>query len=210
MSTRTNLQSSRSLVIPILFLLCCQAGCAGPPIHPIRVKQPVSLLELVNRDEVKKIVEPPGEVERYVHVVEVTLGSETSRALFLHPSSKIIFPLRIDEPGLFETAVALIPEAWEKGSDGVTFYVAVRRESDPIPTYHVTYYLDPLFWEDSPEWRIVQVDLTPYKGENIELILGTEPGPKHNPLYDWAVWKEPRIYDPTENKKGPAASRRGE
>lgn len=189
-------QSSRLFVVSALLLQFCLVSCSGPPIRPILVKQPVSLLELINRDEVKKIVEPPGEIERYIHTVEVTLGNETSPALFLHPSSRIIFPLRIDEPGLFETAVALIPEAWEKGSDGVTFYVAVRRESDPIPTYHVTYYLNPLFWEDYPKWRIVRVDLTPYKGENIELILGTEPGPNHNPLYDWAVWKEPRIYNP--------------
>jgi len=56
------------------------------------------------------------------------------------------------------------------------------------------------FWEDYPEWRGVRVDLTPYQGTTIELILGTDPGPNNNPLYDWAVWKEPRIFNPAKEQ----------
>lgn len=184
----------------LLLLTClCLLSCGGSPsIRPIPVKTAVSLLDLVDRREIRKELEVPGEVDKYIHVIQVSIGGRTSRALFLHPKSSITFPLRIDEPLVLETAFALVPKAWEQGSDGVTFYVGVRPQGEYLIKYHVWYYLAPHFWEDYPEWRGVRVDLTPYQGTTIELILGTDPGPNNNPLYDWAVWKEPRIFSPAK------------
>jgi len=185
-------------VFLLLTCLCLVTCSSSPPPHPIPVKTTVSLLDLVDRAEVRKEVQTPGEVDKYIHVTQVTIGGQSSRALFLHPKSSITFPLRIEKPLVLETAFALIPEAWQEGSDGVTFYVGVRPQGEHLIKYHVWYYLAPEFWEDYPEWRGVQVDLAPYQGTTIELILGTDPGPHNNPLYDWAVWKEPRIFDPAK------------
>ncbi len=78
----------------------------------------------------------------------------------------------------------------------MTFYIAIREEDEILPTYVFRSYLSPHVAEVLPGWRVVRIDLSPYQGTNIELIFSTDPGPNDNPLYDWAIWKEPRVYNP--------------
>jgi hypothetical protein len=42
----------------------------------------------------------------------------------------------------------------------------------------------------------VRLDLTSLRDTDIELILGTHPGPNLNPTFDWAIWKDPRLFNP--------------
>ncbi len=42
----------------------------------------------------------------------------------------------------------------------------------------------------------MRLDLTSLRDTDIELILGTHLGPNLDSTYDWAVWKDPRLYNP--------------
>ena len=68
-----------------------------------------------------------------------------------------------------------------ENSDGVTFIVSVQ--GDEIFRRHHT----------EQKWEQIHLDLTPYQGEDVKLRFTTNPGPKENTGWDWAVWGEPKI-----------------
>ncbi|MFB3126067.1 MAG: hypothetical protein ACE1Z8_01170 [Candidatus Acidiferrales bacterium] len=171
------------------------ASCGGAaPIEGIKVTPPISLLDLLPQARVAAIV--PGKLEAGVEIREVSVEEKSERVFFFQPGTELIFPLRIEQAAVLETAVALLPDAWEKGGDGVTFYVAVRREGEIVPAYLFSQHVHPRIVPEQRGWQPVRLDLTFLRDTDIELILGTHPGPNIDPTYDWAVWKDPRLYNP--------------
>ncbi|MFQ5904635.1 MAG: hypothetical protein ACE5JO_13200 [Candidatus Binatia bacterium] len=185
----------RWLTLATWLAVCGLLSCSSPAsIAGIKVTGPVSLLDLF--PQARKKTEASGELQRKVRIIKINLDGKPERALFLHPKSEVIFPLRIEGAAVLETAIALRPEAWEKEGDGVTFYIAVRRQDEYLPTYVYSRHLYPQLFEEHRGWQPVSIDLTPFQDTDFELILGTDPGPAFNPGYDWAVWKDPRLYNP--------------
>ena len=68
-----------------------------------------------------------------------------------------------------------------ENSDGVTFVVSVQ--GDEIFRRH----------HAEQRWKHIRLDLTPYQDTEIKLRFTTNPGPKENTGWDWAVWGEPKI-----------------
>ena len=186
--------------------LCALWGCSAPaPIPGVQIAAPVSLLELFPR--ARKTTEEGVEVSSQVKVVEVRVGERPEPVLFLHPTSEVIFPLRLERGAVLDTAIALVPEGWTEGGDGVTFYVAVRVQGEDLPTYLFSRHLYPQLMEAHRGWQPVSLDLTSYRGRDIELILGTHPGPEGDSSYDWAVWRDPLLYHPVLDAEWIAARR---
>ncbi len=42
----------------------------------------------------------------------------------------------------------------------------------------------------------MRLDLTSLRDTDIELILGTHPGPNLDPTFDWAIRKDSRLFNP--------------
>lgn len=185
----------RWLIAFCLGLVSILASCGGAaPIEGIKVTPPISLLDLLPQARVAAIV--PGKLEAGVEIREVSVEGKSERVFFFQAGTELIFPLRIEQAAVLETAVALLPDAWEKGGDGVTFYVAVRREGEIVPAYLFSQHVHPRIVPEQRGWQPVRLDLTSLRDTDIELILGTHPGPNIDPTYDWAVWKDPRLYNP--------------
>ena len=185
----------RWLIASCLGLVSILASCGGAaPIEGIKVTPPISLLDLLPQARVAAIV--PGKLEAGVEIREVSVEEKSERVFFFQPGTELIFPLRIEQAAVLETAVALLSDAWEKGGDGVTFYVAVRREGEIVPAYLFSQHVHPRIVPEQRGWQPVRLDLTFLRDTDIELILGTHPGPNIDPTYDWAVWKDPRLYNP--------------
>lgn len=181
---------------PLLgFCLCILWGCSGPaPISGTSVTGPVSLLQ--HFPGARKTTAPPADVASYVNVVEIRVEKEPEQALFLHAPSEVVFALRLERASVLDTAIAVDPAAWAQGGDGVTFYVAVRTEGEDLRTYLFSRHLSPRLVEADRGWQPFQLNLSPYRNRDIELILGTHPGPDFNSDYDRAVWREPLLYNP--------------
>ena len=47
----------------------------------------------------------------------------------------------------------------------------------------------------------VELDLSEFQGQTIELELAVDPGPQHSPTYDWARWRRPRIEQRMRNRQ---------
>ncbi len=111
--------------------------------------------------------------------------------IFAHPPAAINFNLSLpDEPMMFRSRIALAPDSWEWGGDGVTFILRIQDESGNIAELfrdHVG---------NNPEdhkWHNVLVPLGEYAGQSVILSLITESGPAGDGTGDWAGWESPRI-----------------
>ena len=68
-----------------------------------------------------------------------------------------------------------------ENSDGVTFIVSVQ--GDTVFREHY----------NEQKWGHINLDLTPYRGQQITLRFTTTPGPNGDSGWDWARWGEPKI-----------------
>ncbi len=190
-----HLRSTRWLVAIGSAAICGLVSCSGSaPIAGIKVTGPISLLDLFPQAD--KTTAISSKLQENVNVKEVSVAGKPERVLFLHPESEVTFPLRIEFAAILETAVALLPDGWQSGGDGVTFYVSVRREGEVLPTYLFSQHVRPQVFPEHRGWWPVRLDLTSLLNTDFELVLGTHPGPNLDTTWDWAVWKNPRIYNP--------------
>jgi hypothetical protein len=178
----------------VYFIDCCH-----PLIDALNVKYvyvepdtyPVSLgfLDLASRLEQATL-----EVVRNDQVFKIdwNLGGEERLILFEHPPARIDYNLFIQRPVILTTAIAIDPAAWEQSGDGVQFEIYAT-PSGGNPERFFSRYIDP---KHNPAERTpipVQVDLSPYQGQQITLSLVTTPGSQGDDAYDWAGWVEPRL-----------------
>lgn len=119
------------------------------------------------------------------------LSGEARDALGEHPPYERL-PYRIqvasDPKEMFDFSYALDPAVFDKtSSDGVEFVVELKDPAGRI-TKQFSRYIDPKHNADERRWMDGQVDLGAYRGQTIELLFTTTPGPKGNSAYDWAAW----------------------
>jgi hypothetical protein len=105
------------------------------------------------------------------------------------PYQRLPYKLKVgSEQSDFHFSYALDPAVFNKpAGDGVGFTVEVNDASGRI-TKVFSDYIDPKHNVQQRRWSNGEIDLTRYRGQEIELLFSTDPGPKGNTTYDWAVW----------------------
>jgi hypothetical protein len=129
-------------------------------------------------------------------IEDVTINGETKRSVTITPvvGSRMIFKTRVPDDGWLRVFLGLKPEAWTQEGDGIRFMVLVSdgRASDELFTQDVNPYAN----QNDRKWTPVMVDLSPYAGEEVDVIFNTygsrprQPGDIRN---DLAVWGAPEI-----------------
>lgn len=108
--------------------------------------------------------------------------------IFAHAPARVIFPLALPrERTLLWLSPALDPLAWGWGGDGVLFRVWLRAGPDGAERLLAERFLSPANPEDLT-WHELFVDLGPFRGQAVELILETDPGAQGNSDGDRAGW----------------------
>ncbi|MEZ4865186.1 MAG: hypothetical protein R3C14_27970 [Caldilineaceae bacterium] len=111
--------------------------------------------------------------------------------IFAHAPARIALPLALPAERTFLwLSPALDPMAWGWGGDGVTFVVAIDDGSgeNVLWSRHLT--------PDTPadlDWQEALITLAPYRGQQVTLILRTDPGPAGNDAGDRAGWGMPYL-----------------
>ncbi|MCE7986846.1 MAG: hypothetical protein DYG89_37205 [Caldilinea sp. CFX5] len=119
--------------------------------------------------------------------------------IFAHAPAQIAWPLPVpSEPTFLWLSPALDPVAWGWGGDGVTFAVVVRHDGaeETLWSRHLT----PAEPRDL-DWQEVFVDLTPYAGQSVTLVLVTSPGIADNNAGDRAGWGLPWLMRGTVDRR---------
>jgi len=119
------------------------------------------------------------------------VGTEARNALGGHPPYERL-PYRIHvgtaPRDIFDFSFALDPAVFDKASnDGVEFIVELKDPSGRI-TKQFSRYIDPKHKAPERRWMDGQVDLSAFRGQSVELLFTTTPGPKGNADHDWAAW----------------------
>ena len=119
--------------------------------------------------------------------------------IFAHAPVQIAWPLQIpSEPTFLWLSPALDPVAWGWGGDGVTFAVVVRHDGGEETLW--SRHLTPVEPRDL-DWQETFVDLRPYAGQSVTLILVTAPGMADNSAGDRAGWGLPWLMRGTVDRR---------
>lgn len=119
--------------------------------------------------------------------------------IFAHAPAQIAWSLALPPaPTFLWLSPALDPVAWGWGGDGVTFAVVVRHNGsdDLLWSRHLT----PAEPHDL-DWQETFVDLTPYAGQSVTLVLVTAPGMADNADGDRAGWGMPWLMQGTVDRR---------
>jgi len=117
--------------------------------------------------------------------------ADTGEVLFMHPPAVARFTVQMPpEPLTLYTRLALDPESWGWGGDGVTFVVHLgtpNGELQEIYRGHVA--------NDTADqtWHTIEISLADYAGQAVTISLATENGPAGDGTGDWAGWETPRL-----------------
>ena len=135
-------------------------------------------------DEIGAAVEKrPG--DDTFRVEEVTIAGETKRAILAKNPSRIAWTQVIPENAFLLASLAIGEEGWTVAGDGVSFRVSLN--DDEVLNYLVDAYGD----ASARRWHDVEIDLSEFAGETMNVFLKTFTG--RSAAGDFPVWGEPRI-----------------
>ena len=151
------------------------------------------LIELFPSAETRSNLTPK---ELAFSIRDETLGGETRKAIYMVPTSRLIYKrIEIPENAWLRVWLGIREEAWTKCTDGVLFRIGVSdgRTYDELLKQHV----DPLNNSGDRRWIPVTIDLSAYAGQQVDVIFNTNsslPGRGDDNRFDFAVWGAPAIY----------------
>jgi hypothetical protein len=143
-------------------------------------------------DQAQKATPAPDPAGYFRAIKSLDLAGLSRNAIFQHPPSTITYSMKVPKGHpLFRSSLGLTPNSWDKAGDGVEFLVAI--EARGVRRELFRRYIDPKADPALRRWNDIEVDLSPYAGEDVKFSLITGAGPKGDAQYDWAVWGDPRI-----------------
>jgi hypothetical protein len=128
-------------------------------------------------------------------ILDETMGGETKKAVYVTPPVRLTFEkVLIPDDGWLRLSFGIREGAWEQCTDGVLFNVIVSdgRKADVL----VEQLLDPLHNPNDRRWIPINLDLSPYAGQEVDIIFNTRAGAGKSvdTRYDWALLGQPEIY----------------
>lgn len=123
---------------------------------------------------------------------DVTIAGRTLKSIAVSQASRIIWKEKVPSNGWLEVSLGLREEAWTKTGDGVLFLVGVTAggKYDELISLVVNPFANPA----DRQWYPLMLDLSPYAGQEVEVIFNTRAGAGDATAdNDLAVWGAPTI-----------------
>jgi Bacterial membrane protein YfhO len=122
---------------------------------------------------------------------EFILGDQARDALGEHsPYERLPYRIHVGNAPqeIFGFSYGMDPVVFDKAStDGVEFIVETKDSSGRIAK-QFSQYIDPKHDAHVRRWMDGQIDVSVYRGQTIDLLFTTTPGPKGDNTSDWAAW----------------------
>lgn len=123
---------------------------------------------------------------------DIRLADETKRSIYASEPSRIIWEEVIPEHGWLSVSLAVREEAWTREGSGVLFLVGVSHQGRYEEL--VSLVVNPYSNAADRQWLPVLLDLSPWAGQRVELILNTRVAhAEASPANHLAVWGAPAI-----------------
>lgn len=146
-------------------------------------------VDLVERFPMATQARPNAEV---FTLTDVTIGGRTLKSIAVAQASRVVWTETLPANAWLDVSLGVREEAWARPGDGVLFLVGVSRGG----TYEelVSLVVNPYANPADRQWYPLLLDLSPYAGEEVEIIFNTRSGVAGaNPDNDLAVWGAPAI-----------------
>jgi hypothetical protein len=136
---------------------------------------------------------------REVFVVgDVTIAGRTLKSISVSQGSRIKWKEPIPSNAWLEVSLGVREEAWTKTGDGVLFLVGIShpgKDGKMVYDELVSLIVNPFGNPADRQWYPLMLDLSPYAGQEVEVIFNTRPGAgaEANADNDLAVWGAPSI-----------------
>ena len=142
--------------------------------------------------ETSSATQTPSNGTRLISPMTKLIDEQLYPVLGMHPTSAITATINVPPRAYFHTGMLLDPDVRTAGkSDGVEFLVRVIRADGTVDelAYH---RIKPT---DNPAngWQPLDIDLSAYANQTVQLVLATFPGSAQDSRYDWAYWIEPLV-----------------
>jgi hypothetical protein len=176
------MKSSRAVLTAIVVILVVGGGFW---VMHRRAVQRIDLLAQFDQAEKKPAADQ-------FSVIDATLAGETKKAIAAPSNGRIIFKVKIPDDGYLRLSLGTKPESWEKEGDGVYFFGGVTDASGFTKEFEQT--LNPFQNPSERRWIPVAVDLAPYAGQEVQIILNTRssgPGRPADDRNDMPLWGAP-------------------
>jgi len=121
----------------------------------------------------------------------VVIDGDRRQSLFAHPFSRVTWTVTVPPRAVLRTAAALRPDVWTSEGDGALFRIGVSDGQTYTEFYKQR--VQPSQRPEDRRWFPIEIDLSPFAGQSIQIIFNTEPGESGNAVGDAAVWGTPRI-----------------
>lgn len=126
------------------------------------------------------------------HVADVRIDGVSERSIYVTGESRLIFIETIPKDGWLQVSLGLREEGWSREGAGALFMVGVSHAGryEELISLVVNPYANPA----DRRWLPVLLDLSPWAGEQVELILNTrEAYPGAGTANHLAVWGAPAL-----------------
>ncbi|MFB0518110.1 MAG: sulfatase [Acidobacteriota bacterium] len=139
---------------------------------------------------------------------EAFINDELRRIILAPPPSRIEQEVRIPPKATLAFGYGVMQQAWKREGDGILFTIKGINKNGEIHQLF-THYIDPKHNEDDRQWFDGKLDLSPFEGEKLKIVLETlgsnlragQPPEKGDVRYDYAVWSNPVVYSGEEEEK---------
>lgn len=128
----------------------------------------------------------------YIRRDWLEIEGDVRDVLFQHPTTRIVYnDIEILRSSTLNFGIGIDPQVWSADrGDGVDFEILVQDTSSHQMRVFEQ-YIDPKNNSTDRHWFDVQVDLSQFAGQTVDVHFITNPGPANNSDYDWAVWSNP-------------------
>jgi GT2 family glycosyltransferase len=125
-------------------------------------------------------------------ISSVKIGEQAKEAFLMHPPARAVYRLTVPPGAIFQTSLALLPEAWGRNPGGVEFTISIPHQREDR-SLTLKRWSHPTQNPDHRRWQDVRVALHRFANQEIALILSTAVPPGVADDYAWAVWGAPVI-----------------
>jgi hypothetical protein len=177
----------------------CAAGSIGwsarpeRPLPPDAARVALDVAGAVARSRAQTFApssQGAGVLPPFLDVRYQVVAREERRWLYMHPPSAVGVRLRVPRHAYFQAGLALDPDAWSTPTgDGVRFILQAERANGSVVL--LDRHLNPRAREEERRWNDVWVSLAPLAGEDVRLLLRTDPA--QDATFDWAGWANPQV-----------------
>ena len=123
---------------------------------------------------------------------DVTIAGRSLKSIAVSQATRIVWNEKVPANAWLQVSLGLREEAWAKAGDGVLFLVAVSHAGryDELVSLIVNPFGNPA----DRQWYPLMLDLSPYAGQDVEIIFNTRAGAANATAdNDLAVWGAPSI-----------------